>query len=224
MLVRSAVGPSIALFCLNVQLCVKPERRADFLECIRNNQRCTRSDEPLNARYLFGEDEQVPNRFHFFESYESEAGFTHHTQTPHFAVWETFAASDPFTAPPKVSFYTEDAPATPGPAQAAEGRPLYSLNARFAVKPEQRADFLAALRADRDGAVRTEPLAAAFTFGEDAGSPGVFHVFEAYAGEEGFAAHAATPHYGAWAALKATEPFAEPPEVSFYLQDAGQLR
>ena len=52
-----------ALYCLNVKLCVKPERREEFLACIANNQRGTLGDEPLAVTYLFGEDEAQPNTF-----------------------------------------------------------------------------------------------------------------------------------------------------------------
>jgi quinol monooxygenase YgiN len=108
----AAAGPGATagaqLFCLNVCLRVKAERREEFLTCIRNNQRCTLSSEPLVESYVFGEDESTPNTWHFFEKYRGRAGFEHHCGTPHFAAWEAFAASDPFTAPPRVEFYTLD--------------------------------------------------------------------------------------------------------------------
>ncbi|KAG8467730.1 hypothetical protein KFE25_006782 [Diacronema lutheri] len=210
----------VALFCLNVQLCVKPERRAEFLACIRNNQRCTRASEPLNLRYIFGEDRDVTGRFHFFESYVGEDGFKHHTATPHFALWEAFASSDPWTAPPKVSFYTEDAPGKAGLAPISESQPLLCLNARICVKPERRADFFSALRADRDGALASEPLAVAHLFGEDTNAPNVFHLFEQYAGgQRGFDEHVSTAHYAAWSAFKRTHPFTAPMDLSFYEAD-----
>lgn len=173
-------------------------------------------------RYLFGEDTDVPNRFNFFESYIGKEGFTHHTETPHFAAWEAFAASDPFTAPPKVFFYNEDTPSRPGLAPVVEGHSPFSLNVRLSVKPEHRSAFLTALRADRDGALATEPRAFAYTFGEDCNSPNVFHMFEQYVDREAFVEHTKTPHYSAWAAFKETaQPFAEPTEVSYYMEDTG---
>ena len=68
------------LHCLNVQLCIKPERRDEFLATIKANQAGTLSKEPLAVTYLFGEDENTPNTFHFFEQYEGRAGFEAHTQ------------------------------------------------------------------------------------------------------------------------------------------------
>jgi quinol monooxygenase YgiN len=103
----SGTGTSDApLFCLNVCLRVKAARRADFLVCIRNNQKGTLSTEPLALAYVFGEDDTTPNTWHLFEKYRGREGFEAHTRTPHFKAWETFAASDPFTAPPRVDFYT----------------------------------------------------------------------------------------------------------------------
>ena len=54
-------------FCLNVKLCIKPERRAEFVECIRNNQKGTLSTEPLALEYVWGESTDQPNTFHFYE-------------------------------------------------------------------------------------------------------------------------------------------------------------
>jgi quinol monooxygenase YgiN len=99
---RAAGAP---LFCLNVCLRVKPERREEFIACILNNQRCTLGTEPLVMTYVFGEDESTPNTWHFFEAYRGRAGFEQHARTAHFAAWEAFAATDPFTAPPRVDFW-----------------------------------------------------------------------------------------------------------------------
>jgi len=98
---------STSKFCLNVKLCIKPERRDEFLTCIRNNQAGTLSSEPLAIDYKWGEAADAPNTFHFYERYKGKAGFEEHQQTPHFAAWEEFASSDPFTAPPVVEFYEE---------------------------------------------------------------------------------------------------------------------
>ena len=58
---------------------------------------------------MFGEDEKTPNTFHFYESYKGREGFEAHTKTPHFAAWEKFASSDPFTKPPEVVFFWSSA-------------------------------------------------------------------------------------------------------------------
>lgn len=96
-----------AKFCLNVKLCVKPERRQEFIDCITANQKGTLSSEPLALDYVWGESQDEPNTFHFYEKYEGKVGFEAHTQTEHFAAWEEFASTEPFTSPPVVEFYEE---------------------------------------------------------------------------------------------------------------------
>ena len=110
---RGATSPTMAAaaYCLNVNLYVKPERRQEFLTCIRANAAGTLSSEPAAIEYTWGESATEPNTFHFHEKYVDEAGFQAHTQTPHFAAWETFASSDPFTKPPEVTFFSS-APAS----------------------------------------------------------------------------------------------------------------
>jgi quinol monooxygenase YgiN len=95
------------IFRLNVTICVKSERRDDFIKCILNNQRCTLSNEPLAISYVFGEDTMTPNTFHFVEAYKGERGFEEHKASPHFAEWEKFASTNPFTAAPKIHFFKE---------------------------------------------------------------------------------------------------------------------
>ena len=107
MLANAVSRGMITKYCLNVKLCIKPERRSEFIQCIRANQQGTLSTEPLALEYVWGEDTSEPNTFHFYEKYEGRGGFEAHTQTPHFEAWEAFAATAPFTEPPVVSFYEE---------------------------------------------------------------------------------------------------------------------
>lgn len=212
---KGQVPPAVPLFCLNVQLDVKPDRRAEFLECIYANQRGTLTTEKLAVDYLVGEDEKTPNTFHFFEQYIGKQGFIEHSQSPHFAAWEVFAGSDPFTAPPKVVFYVENSVGTPGLASVKEGDSTFGLVVRICVKNERREDFLAAMMADQRGALTTEPLAVTYLFGEDTENPNVFHMFERYLSRAGFEEHAKSPSYKAWADFKATDPFTEPTQVKY---------
>jgi quinol monooxygenase YgiN len=212
---KGQVQPAVPLFCLNVQLEVKFNRRAEFLECIYANQRGTLTTEKLAVAYLVGEDAKTPNMFHFFEAYIGKQGFIEHSQSPHFAAWEVFAGSNPFTAPPKVAFYVEDCVSKLGLASVKEGNSTFGLVVRLCVKNERRGDFLAAMRADQRGALTTEPLAVTYLFGEDTETPNVFHMFERYLSRAGFEEHAKSPSYQAWAAFKATDPFSEPTQVKY---------
>ena len=102
-----AEAPPLTKFCLNVKLCIKPERRDEFMECIKNNKAGTLGTEPLAEAYIWGEDTETKNTFHFYEKYKGKAGFEAHQKTPHFAAWEKFASTDPFSEPPVVQFYEE---------------------------------------------------------------------------------------------------------------------
>ena len=99
------MGGPAGSFALNVKLFVKPERREAFLACIKANERGTLTTEPLACVYAWGECTKEPNTFHFHEQYLGKEGFDAHAATPHFADWEAFAATDPFTKEPEVSFF-----------------------------------------------------------------------------------------------------------------------
>jgi quinol monooxygenase YgiN len=96
-------------FCLNVQLSIRPEMREEFLKVIENNFRGSNQDEPLCLQYIYGEDKDTPNVFHFHEQYTGndggKEGFDAHAATDHFAKWEQFASQDPFFKPPIVQFF-----------------------------------------------------------------------------------------------------------------------
>jgi len=218
--------PDTPLFCLNVCLHIKPERREEFLDCIRANQEGTLTTEPLAVTYIYGEDETTPDTWRFFEQYVGKEGFEAHAKTPHFAVWEAFASTDPFSAPPDVNFFVEDSALSVCAGAAAlhevlaEGdfTKLFCLAVQMHVKPQLRDSFLEALRADQQGALTSEPLAVSYLFGEDTENCNVFHMFEAYCGgRDGFTQHVQTPHYQKWADFKcAVEPFSAPASVGYY--------
>ena len=87
---------------------VKPERRADFLKSINANEHDTLTLEPAAQAYRWGEDLNVPNRFHFHEEYTGTlptasgfpSGFQAHLDSDHMAQWNAFVATDPFSAEP----------------------------------------------------------------------------------------------------------------------------
>ena len=217
--------PAVPLYCVNVCLRVKPERRDEFIDCIRANQEGTLTSEPLAVTYVFGEDETTPDTWRFFEQYVGREGFEAHTQTTHFAAWKAFASTDPFTSPPEVRTFIEDSAASVCAGAEAvrdvlangDFTKLFCLDVEMSIKPESRDGFLDALRADQHGAQTSEPLAVSYLFGEDTETPNVFHMFEAYSGgRAGFAEHSQTPHYAKWAEFKATEPFSAPAKVGYY--------
>lgn len=60
----------------------------------------------MRCRYRWGEEDGKPNTWHFQEQYSSEAALKAHQMSSHFAGWEAFAATDPFSAPPVLSKFT----------------------------------------------------------------------------------------------------------------------
>ena len=184
-----------------------------------DNQAGTLSNEPLAVTYLYGEDTETPNVFHFHEQYVGQAGFEAHRQSAHFAEWEVFASSNPFTGPPEVFFFE----ATDGRSSASPlGGDLFCVNVRCHVKPERRADFLTEISADQRGTLTSEPLAKAMLVGEDTSNTNVFHFHEEfYCGREGFKAHTASPHFQPWQCFVDSQPFVEGLDVRFYTRSGA---
>ena len=95
---------------LHVKLVPTPERRDEFIECIRNNQRNTlmKEKEPGCMLYKWGECTTESGVFYFTEQYVDEEAFKHHTKQDHFAEWEKFASSEnAFVSDPVVRFWVE---------------------------------------------------------------------------------------------------------------------
>lgn len=167
---------------------------------------------------MVGEDTTSPNAFYFHEEYENEAGFKAHTETPHFAQWQSFCDTKPWSNDdgPQVDFYqgTHAAKKWKIPGYA------YCLNVNLYPKPEVRDEFLRVIAANKEGTDTKEPLALQYVYGESTQSPGTFHFHEQYTGEEdgkeGFDAHAAAPHFQEWEAFASKDVFQKPPEVSFF--------
>eukprot|EP00466_Bigelowiella_natans_P007406 jgi/Bigna1/90822/estExt_fgenesh1_pg.C_800063 len=93
------------VYCVNVNISIKADRRDDFLEVIRNNQKGTMDKEPLALEYTWGESAEKRNTFFFHEKYKGRSGFVAHQRTKHFKKWKEFVASDPFTKPPQVFIF-----------------------------------------------------------------------------------------------------------------------
>lgn len=98
------IALGVERYCLNVRLDIKEDRLEDFKKAIAINEAGTRK-EYKNIRYSFGESTTDKNSFHFQEQFCGQAGFNLHAASAHFAVWESFVQTDPFTAPPKVEFW-----------------------------------------------------------------------------------------------------------------------
>lgn len=103
-------------FGVHVNLYPKAEMEEAFSTVIANNKEGTDTQEPLALQYTYGASVGVegiaktqPQTYHFHEQYagadHGKEGFDAHAATSHFASWETFVGTDPFSKAPEVFFF-----------------------------------------------------------------------------------------------------------------------
>ena len=101
--------PVRSAYCVAVELYIKPDVIEEFTQVIEGNSRGSNNDEPLCLQYVYGKSTTDSNLFIFHEEYtggnDGKDGFDAHASTPHFKVWEEFAAKEPFTKDPVVHFF-----------------------------------------------------------------------------------------------------------------------
>jgi len=86
------------MYVVVVNIQVKPESIDEFIALTADNHVNTRK-EPQNLRFDVLRRNDEPNRFVFYEAYTSEAGFSAHQQTAHYARWKEAVA--PMMAEPR---------------------------------------------------------------------------------------------------------------------------
>lgn len=74
-----------------VHVWVKPEFKLAFLEASVKNHRASVKEQG-NLRFDLLEDANDPNKFVFYEAYESEEAVAAHKQTPHYQEWRDTVA------------------------------------------------------------------------------------------------------------------------------------
>ncbi len=79
------------MFVVVVNVHVKPEAADAFIAATADNHQNTRK-EPENLRFDVLRLHSDPNRFVLYEAYLSEAGFSAHQQTAHYARWRDSVA------------------------------------------------------------------------------------------------------------------------------------
>ncbi len=79
------------MFVLLVNVEVKPELRAEFLDAIRANAAHSVADDPGCIRFDVSEVDGSPNRFVFYEVYISEDAWQAHRKAPHFLDYKAVA-------------------------------------------------------------------------------------------------------------------------------------
>ena len=79
------------MFVLLVQVEVKEELRAEFIEALRANAAQSVANEPGCIRFDVSEVEESPNRFVFYEVYTNEEAWQTHRRSPHFLDYKKVA-------------------------------------------------------------------------------------------------------------------------------------
>jgi quinol monooxygenase YgiN len=111
--VPSSSSSSSGVFCVNAQLCVRPELRDEFLAIVAALKRHADDpdDEPLCIQFTYGESIHTPNTIHLHEQYIGAngglQGFQAHEASPHLEPCRKFMATrhPAFTKPPVMQKY-----------------------------------------------------------------------------------------------------------------------
>ncbi|HHH36261.1 MAG TPA: antibiotic biosynthesis monooxygenase [Gammaproteobacteria bacterium] len=74
-----------------VQVRVKPEHVADFIEATRLNHEAS-IQEPGNLRFDILQSAEDPTRFVLYEAYRSAEDAARHKETPHYLAWREAVA------------------------------------------------------------------------------------------------------------------------------------
>jgi autoinducer 2-degrading protein len=69
---------------LLVEVHIKPEKQAEFLELIRYDATHSEQDEPGCLRFDVLQDTEDEHKFYYYEVYRDEAARLAHRDTPHF--------------------------------------------------------------------------------------------------------------------------------------------
>lgn len=92
-------------FCLNVESCIKPEIREEFVDLMMSHQQNSKV-EPLCRQFDWGVSLEDPNAFYIHEEYEGKEGFDAHESSSHFAKFLQFnKEKQPYSKPQVVQFY-----------------------------------------------------------------------------------------------------------------------
>lgn len=102
--VPTKISPREA-YCLNVESCIKPEFREEFLSLMASHQEKSRA-EPRCLQFDWGESPTTPNSFYMHEEYDGLEGYKAHEASSHFEKFMVFnKKKEPYSKPQVVSFY-----------------------------------------------------------------------------------------------------------------------
>eukprot|EP00746_Dinoflagellata_sp_MGD_P007837 gnl/MRDRNA2_/MRDRNA2_115581_c0_seq1.p1 gnl/MRDRNA2_/MRDRNA2_115581_c0~~gnl/MRDRNA2_/MRDRNA2_115581_c0_seq1.p1 ORF type:complete len:340 (-),score=55.73 gnl/MRDRNA2_/MRDRNA2_115581_c0_seq1:27-1046(-) len=207
-------------FALNMRLSIRPDQRDAFLRVVNEDQRATMSKETGALQFVVGEDVYTRNTFYLHQEYASKEAFDAHRATPHFAAWDQFCKSSPWSegGEPVIDFFLGEHE----PQRNSVAQPAFCLNVDLFVKPEMKEEFLKVIANNKKGSDEKEPQCLQYVYGESTEAPNTFHFHEEYTGlnggKAGFEAHRAAPHFAVWEKFAGNDPspFSKPPVVNFF--------
>ena len=83
-------------YAVNAVFTLKADRRDEFIEIIKDDQRLSLKDEEGIVRFVVGEDKDKENTFYLHEEYVNEDAFKKHMEMPHFKPWDDFTKTSPW--------------------------------------------------------------------------------------------------------------------------------
>ncbi len=75
-----------------IEVHVKPERKAEFLESITHDALHSEADEPGCLRFDVLQDGEDEYKYYYYECYKDEAARLAHRETPHYAAYAKASA------------------------------------------------------------------------------------------------------------------------------------
>lgn len=91
-------------YCLNVESCIKPEFREEFLKLMASHQENSKNEAGC-LQFDWGESAETDSSFYMHEEYVNEEGFRAHESSPHFEKFLIFNKQEPYSKPQVVSFF-----------------------------------------------------------------------------------------------------------------------
>ena len=98
------IAPRANAYCLNVESCIRPEVRDDFVALMQRHQALSRA-EPKCWQFDYGESDE-PNHFYIHEEYNGKDGYDAHEASKHFERFVAFNnEKKPYAKPQVVDFF-----------------------------------------------------------------------------------------------------------------------
>ena len=208
-------------YAVNLRVQIQPQRRTDFLNLIRQNQKLTLETESDALQYVVGEDVDTPNVFYIHEQFLSAKAFDVHRDTDHAKEWAAFKATGPFLDSSLDFYYC----ANTKPCRR-DVRELFGVHVQVFVKKSRCEEFLKVIDNSRRKSLEVEDKCLQYVYGscvdyvsDDGGGEEEdckFVLHEEYTSQEGFVEHTQTDHFKVWEEFVESKPFTKDPVISLF--------